>query len=276
MIFHFGHMYIDNGPGGKYDPMPVTLQAFKKVFIAWDQALEDKGWGSVFLGNHDFSRMVSRFGDTKQYWKESAKLLATVLFTMRGTVYVYQGDEIGMTNVAFDGIDKYRDIETLNSWKEAEHNGQDMKEFMELVHMQSRDNARTPLHWDNTSNAGFTNGEPWIDINPNYVDINIQAQEHDKDSILSYYRQLIKFRKENPTLVYGQFEPLDIDNEQIFAYLRYDDSNTFLVIHNFSEHQIRWEYPIEEGYKLVLTNKANSEHVNYLSAWQTKVLKRLK
>lgn len=274
MVFHFGHMYIDNGPGGKYDPKPVDLVDFKKVFIEWDKALDKKGWGSIFLGNHDFSRMVSRFGDTKNYWSESSKLLATVLFTLKGTVYVYQGDEIGMTNVAFDSIDDYRDIETLNSWKEAEVAGKDMSEFMKLVHMQSRDNARTPIQWNTEVNAGFSTGSPWICVNENFESINVTSQEIDPNSILNYYRKLIAFRKENSVLVYGQFEPLDINHEKVFAYKRFDDEVEFLLLHNFSDHSIHWQHAITDEYEVVLSNIDGDHDWDHLSAWQSKILKK--
>lgn len=276
MIFHFGHMYMDNGPGGKYDPQPFDLMDFKNVFIEWDRALENKGWGSVFLGNHDFSRMVSRFGDSEKYWTESAKLLATLLFTMRGTVYVYQGDEIGMTNVAFNSIEDYRDIETLNSWKEAEEQGKDMDHFMELVHMQSRDNARTPIQWDATQYAGFSSNKPWIGVNDNYININVATQENDPNSILNYYRQLIRFRKENPVLVYGDFKPLDEKNNKLFAYTRTDSDKEYLIIHNFSDEHLSFDVSVDSEFEEVLTNQSLKSKWRDLAPWQSKILKGIK
>ena len=202
MVFHFGHMYIDNGPGGKYDPIPYDLVDMKKVFNAWDEKLAGKGWGSIFLGNHDFPRIVSRFGNDGMYWQESAKLLATLLLSMRGTPYIYQGDEIGMTNVAYESIEDYQDIETLNSWKDAMQKGVDPQNFIKLVHQQSRDNARTPFQWNTSKNGGFSEGKPWLKSNDNYELINVEKQENDENSVLNYYRKMVKFRKENPTLVF--------------------------------------------------------------------------
>ena len=205
MIFHFDHMFIDNGAGGKYDPIDVPLPKFKKVFNDWDEKLKGKGWGSIFLGNHDFSRMVSRFGnDNAEHHSNSAKLLAMLLLTMRGTTYLYQGDEIGMTNVAYPTIDYYNDVETLGSWNDAIKRGENMDEFIKLVHRQSRDNARTPMQWNNKINAGFSATNPWLIVNPNYEKINVEIQENNPNSILNFYRKMIAIRKTNNVLVYGE------------------------------------------------------------------------
>jgi len=206
MVFHFDHLTIDFGPEGKYDPIPLDFIRFKAIFRQWDEALAKEGWNSIFLGNHDFSRIVSRFGNDGQYHNESAKLLATLLMSLRGTPYVYQGDEIGMTNVAHPSIDLYDDVETRNAWKAAEEAGKDMEQFLKAVHWQSRDNARTPMQWDASAQAGFTKGRPWIPVNKNYPSINVEAAEKDSGSILHYYRKMIAFRKAHPTLVYGNFE----------------------------------------------------------------------
>ena len=276
MVFHFDHMYIDCGIGGKYDPQPFTLNDFKQVFTNWDEALKDNGWGSIFLGNHDFSRMVSRFGNVDGHHQESAKLLATLLLTLRGTVYVYQGDEIGMTNVAYPDISYYNDVETLNAWKEAEEQGGDMDAFFSIVHEQSRDNARTPVQWDATKNAGFSHGEPWLQVNPNYTDINVALQEEDPNSILNYYRKMIAFRKANPTLVYGDYECLDNGHEHLYVYHRWDSENDFLILHNFSNTAQNFETDLKENlYALVKTNSdvQTSDHFS-LGPWQTKILKK--
>jgi len=276
MIFHFGHMFIDNGPGGKYDPVPFSLIDFKNVFNAWDEQLKDKGWGSIFLGNHDFSRIVSRFGnDSPAYWEKSAKLLATMLLTLRGTVYVYQGEEIGMTNVAFDSIDDYQDIETLNSWKEAKANGKDMNEFLKSVHLQSRDNARTPMQWNNKKNAGFSEANPWLKVNPNYQSINVEKQSDDPQSILNYYRKMIAFRKANPVLVYGDYQSLDNENNQIYAYRRWYDDQEFIIIHNFSEEVVNWGWELGGDYELVNANYNSKKNLLTMQPWQSKILKRM-
>ncbi|MEQ9298705.1 MAG: alpha-glucosidase [Cyclobacteriaceae bacterium] len=235
MIFHFDHMFIDHGPGGKFDPVKYDLVHFKEIFAQWDKLMTKGGWSSLFLGNHDFPRMVSRFGNDKDYHVESAKALALMLFTMRGTPYIYQGDEIGMTNVAFDDISDYRDIETLQAHSGVQKENGDMEQFMAAVHWQGRDNARTPVQWDATANAGFSSGEPWIKVNPNYSDINVALQEHDSQSILNFYRSAVACRKEYQELVYADFEVIDVLNPRIFAYWRKGEGKTYLVLINFTE-----------------------------------------
>ncbi len=274
MVFHFDHMFIDCGPGGKYDPIPFGLNQFKQVFTNWDNALKSHGWGSIFLGNHDFSRMVSRFGNDTKYHSESSKLLATLLLTLRGTVYIYQGDEIGMTNVAYPDISHYNDVETLNAWKEAEKTGQDMEQFFKIVQRQSRDNARTPVQWDTTKNAGFSVGKPWLTTNPNYATINVASQEKEPDSILNYYRDMIALRKANPTLVYGDYECVDRAHDAIYAYRRWDDHSDFLILHNLSDtSQIFESNEIQDNFQLLKSNlEINSKENFKLAAWQTKIL----
>ena len=276
MVFHFDHLFIDCGEGGKYDPQPYDLPKFKKVFSDWDKALKNGGWGSIFLGNHDFSRMVSRFGDTGQYHEASAKLLVTLLMTMRGTVYIYQGDEIGMTNVAYPSIDDYNDVETLNAWKEAEKNGENMEQFLKIVHSQSRDNARTPMQWNSTENAGFSITSPWLQVNPNYIEINVAMQEKDSNSILNYYRDMIQFRKDNTVLVYGDYECLNEDHKELFVYRRWDETNEFLMLHNFSDNPQKFVTELnEKQFDLCKTNSnENKEDLFLLGPWQTKVLKK--
>ena len=276
MIFHFDHMFIDCGDKGKYYPIRFDLIDFKNVFTKWDEKLsQNNGWGSIFLGNHDFTRMVSKFGNDGEYHEASAKLLASLLLTLRGTVYMYQGDEIGMTNVAYPSIDDYDDVETLNAWKEAEENGEDMEAFLEVVHQQSRDNARTPIQWNGSANGGFTEGEPWIKVNENYKFINVESQEKDTNSILNFYRQMTSLRNENPVLVYGDYESLDEMNPQIYAYRRWDAENEFLMIHNFSDHSLQWEFEIDlASYEIVKTNVDSKSPVREFLPWQTKILKR--
>lgn len=276
MVFHFDHMFIDCGVGGKYDPVPFAFQTFKRVFNQWDAALKNGGWGSIFLGNHDFSRMVSRFGNDTEFREASAKLLAALLFTLRGTVYVYQGDEIGMTNVAYESIEEYNDVETLNAWKEAEDGGEDMDRFFGVVHSQSRDNARTPMQWNGESNGGFSTGKPWLKSNPNYKAINVAAQETDSSSILHFYRDMIAFRKDNKTFVYGDYECLDVEHESIFAYRRWDEDDEFLVLHNFSDAAVTWKTSLQlRRYRLIKSNiRENQDDHVALAPWQTKILKR--
>lgn len=269
MVFHFDHLTIDFGPEGKYDPVPVDFLRFKEIFSQWDQVLAEDGWNSIFLGNHDFSRIVSRFGNDRQYHNVSAKLLVTLLMSLRGTPYVYQGDEIGMTNVAHPSIDLYDDVETRNAWKAAEAAGKDMDQFLKAVHWQSRDNARTPMQWDATKQAGFTQGKPWIPVNKNYTQINVAAAENDPNSILYYYRKMIAYRKANPSLVYGHFEDLLPQHPYLFVYKRWDDKGTFLAVHNFRDENTNWEQK-ELGYRIEIGNYATSSR-QFLSPWESRI-----
>ena len=269
MVFHFDHLTIDFGPDGKYDPVPMDFVRFKAIFRQWDEALANDGWNSIFLGNHDFSRIVSRFGNDGIYREQSAKLLATLLMSLRGTPYVYQGDEIGMTNVAHSSIECYDDVETRNAWKAAEAAGKDMNKFLKAVHWQSRDNARTPMQWNASENAGFTTGKPWIPVNKNFTTINVETAEKEANSILHYYRKMIAFRKANPTMVYGDFEDLLPEHPQLFCYRRWDKEANFLLVHNFSDTPTSWEKP-SGNYESELGNYSN-EKQTLLAPWESRI-----
>lgn len=276
MVFHFDHLFIDYGPKGKYDPIPIDFILFKKIFSQWDNLLANKGWNSIFLGNHDFSRIVSRFGNDKDFHFESAKLLVTLLMTMRGTPYIYQGDEIGMVNVAHPSIDFYDDVETLNAWKLAEIEGEDMELFLKLVHKQSRDNARTPMQWDSSKNAGFTKSKPWIPLNNNFKMINVTDQEEDPHSILQYYRKMIAFRKANKTLVYGKYKDLEPNDSKLFIYKRWDKKNLFLIAHNFSDNSQEFNSDYIKGLTLSSSNYLSNEKRNSLQPWESRIYFKLK
>lgn len=269
MVFHFDHLTIDFGPDGKYDPVPLDFVRFKAIFRQWDEALANDGWNSIFLGNHDFSRIVSRFGNDGVYREQSAKLLVTLLMTLRGTPYVYQGDEIGMTNVAHSSIECYDDVETRNAWKAAEAAGKDMNKFLKAVHWQSRDNARTPMQWNASENAGFTTGKPWIPVNKNYPTINVETAEKEANSILHYYRKMIAFRKANTTLVYGDFVDLLPEHPQLYCYRRWDKEANFLLVHNFSDTPTSWEKP-SGNYEFVLGNYSNEKQA-LLAPWESRI-----
>ena len=271
MVFHFDHLFIDYGPKGKYDPIPIDFIRFKKIFSQWDNLLAEKGWNSIFLGNHDFSRIVSRFGNDKDYHFESAKLLVTLLMTMRGTPYIYQGDEIGMVNVAHPSIDFYDDVETLNAWKLAENEGKDMERFLKLVHKQSRDNARTPMQWDSSKNGGFTKSKPWIPLNKNFKMINVTNQEGDPHSILQYYRKMIAFRKANKTLVYGEYKDLEPNHSKLFIYKRWDEKYMFLVAHNFSNNIEEFSADYVKDHTLSSSNYLSNEKQNFLQPWESRI-----
>ncbi len=235
MIFHFGHMFIDQGPGGRFDPVPWTMKDFKQVFKTWNDAFKETGWGSVFLGNHDFPRMVSRWGNDREYWDKSAKLLITLLLTMRGTPFIFQGDEIGMTNTRLHAVSASQDIETQNGWREAKKKGVSESDFLKAANYAGRDNARTPMQWDNTSQGGFTDGKPWMKLNENVSHINTGSQQGVNDSILHYFKKLAALRKAYPVLTYGSYQPLDDTPASLFLYFRESEKEKLLIVFNFSD-----------------------------------------
>lgn len=241
MIFHFGHMFMDQGPGGRFDPIPWTLQDFKQVFVTWNEALKQNGWGSVFLGNHDFARMVSRWGNDREHWRASATLLLTLMLTQRGTPFVYAGDEIGMKNLTLGAIEESKDIETLNGWREARARGVAEADFLKVANYSGRDNARSPFQWSAQPHAGFTTGQPWMGVNPNYPKLNAAQQEADTESVLQYFRKLIRFRKAYPVLADGEYLPFTHEKEQIFAYVRQAPEEKLLVVMNFSNQPLTLE-----------------------------------
>ncbi|MGI8385859.1 glycoside hydrolase family 13 protein [Robertmurraya sp. P23] len=244
MVFQFEHMDLDSGPGGKWDLRPLKLKDLRDNFTKWQKGLEGEGWNSLYLNNHDQPRMVSRFGNDGKYRVESAKMLATFLHTLQGTPYIYQGEEIGMTNVKFDSIEEYKDIETLNMYNEkVKENSEDEAKVMESIYVKGRDNARTPVQWNASEHAGFTTGTPWITVNPNYKEVNVEQAVADPDSIFHYYKKLIKLRKENDVIVYGTYDLLLDDHEQIYAYTRTLKKEKLLVILNFSDHRPEFRLP---------------------------------
>ncbi|MBJ8200458.1 alpha-glucosidase [Bacillus cereus] len=249
MVFQFEHMDLDSGEGGKWDVKPCSLLTLKENLTKWQKALEHTGWNSLYWNNHDQPRVVSRFGNDGMYRIESAKMLATVLHMMKGTPYIYQGEEIGMTNVRFESINEYRDIETLNMYKEKviDH-GEDIEKVMESIYIKGRDNARTPMQWNDQNHAGFTKGEPWITVNPNYKEINVKQAIQDEGSIFYYYKKLIELRKNNEIVVYGSYD-LILDNDpSIFAYVRTYRDEKLLVIANFTADESVFEMPKDIGY----------------------------
>lgn len=276
MIFHFDHLTMDFGKEGKYDPIPFDFIKFKKIFSNWDKLFSKRGWNSIFLGNHDFSRIVSRFGNDNEFHEESSKLLATLLMTLRGTPSLYQGDEIGMTNIDYNNISFYDDVETINAWKEAIDNKKNMKKFFEAIQKQSRDNARTPMQWDNKKNAGFSKAKPWIKVNDNYKKINVKNQEKDLDSILNYYKLLIKLRKENSTLVYGKYEDLGPMHTKIFSYKRWDENDVFIIHLNFSNCLVKINSNEIKDYKLVISNYTFAKKSYNLNPWEARIYKLIK
>ena len=238
MVFQFEHMSLDRfGSLGRWGIYHAKLSDLRRCLSNWQTGLSKKGWNSLYWNNHDQPRVVSRFGcdATEEMRVRSAKMLGTLLHMMKGTPYIYQGEELGMTNVKFTSIDDYRDIEALNAWKEmTQQCGVSEEKMLSFLNWQSRDNARTPMQWDDSENAGFTTGTPWIKVNPNYRTINAQSQLTDENSIRSYYKKLIALRKTYPIIVYGDYTLLLPDDEQIFAYQRTLEGQKLLVLCNYS------------------------------------------
>lgn len=237
MVFQFEHMDLSAEAGAAVTLQKTqVLQHLRAVTTRWQKGLENRAWNSIYLGNHDQPRCVSQFGDDDEYRVESAKMLATFAHMLQGTPYIYQGDEIGMTNVAFESIEEYRDIATRNRYREAvEEKGVDPRLALQVVHARSRDNARTPMQWDASTHAGFTRGTPWINVNPNYTRINVAESLADSNSIFHYYRKLIRLRRENPVIVYGSFDLIVDSPEGIYAFLRTLEEDRLLVLLNFSK-----------------------------------------
>lgn len=251
MVFQFEHMDLDGGESFKWNDRKIKLTELKQVLSKWQTQLDGKAWNSLYWCNHDQPRMLSRLGnDSAEHREASAKMLATCLHMMQGTPYVYQGEELGMTNYPFRSLDEFRDIESINAYHELTEKGVIGKEDMfRYISYKGRDNARTPVQWDNSDNAGFTTGTPWIPVNPNYTEINAKEQLGRKDSVFHYYKELIRLRKEHEIIVYGQYELLAPESEEVFAYKRSLNGQELLVICNFTEKEIAFEAPEPEDEK---------------------------
>lgn len=247
MVFQFEHVSIGDGELGKWTTKRFDLQELKKVMTKWQTKLQGKAWNSLYLGNHDQPRSVSRFGNDKVEYREvSAKMLATCIHMMQGTPYIYQGEELGMTNAYFDKIEEYRDIETLNIYEELTSSGLISKEeMMKCIQARGRDNARTPMQWDDSEYAGFSTVKPWINVNKNYKRINAKEQLKRHDSVFRYYQKLIQLRKEYDIIPYGDYTLMEEDHKQIFAYKREYDNNKLLVILNFTDKEAQMSLPEE-------------------------------
>ncbi|MCR4782740.1 MAG: alpha-glucosidase [Lachnospiraceae bacterium] len=239
MVFQFEHILLDQIPGKeKWDLKPLKLTDLKRVFAKWQTELYATGWNSLFWNNHDLPRIVSRWGnDSKEYRTLSAKMLATILYGLQGTPYIYQGEELGMTNIKYDIAD-YKDIETLNIYDERIHTGYSKEDVMKSIYAKSRDNARTPMQWNSSLNAGFSSCKPWIKVNPNYVEINSESEVSNPDSVFNYYKKLISLRKKYDVFCDGKFKLLCPDDEKIFAYTRETESEKIMVVCNFGEDEV--------------------------------------
>ena len=276
MVFQFEHIGLDQQEGGeKWDLAPVDLGKLKQIFAKWQTELDNQGWNSLFWNNHDLPRMISRWGNDGQYRVESAKMLAILLHMQKGTPYIYQGEEIGMTNTAITDISQARDIETINMYHERLANGYTKEDIIHSINVKGRDNARRPVQWNNHAFAGFSTVEPWIAVNDNYEKINVEQALANPDSIFYTYQKLIALRKANPIMIWGDFELVDTQ-EEVFAYLRKYQGETWLVVTNFSNEAHDFKYDNAKAKEIVIENMPVqlSECLDLtLKPWQAFVVK---
>ena len=258
MIFQFEHLNL----WGEVGENKFNVKEYKKVLTKWQNALEGKGWNALFVENHDIPRVVSSWGNDNEYLEESAKAFALMYFMQKGTPFIYQGQEIGMTNVRFDSIEKYNDVKSINIYEEKINEGVIVNEALKAVASISRDNARTPMQWDSTNYAGFSENTPWIDVNENYKSINVESQLANENSVLNFYKKLIKIRKENPSLIYGRYDMILEEDEKIYAYTRTLDNDKYVVIVNLSDEEALYKYDdLDLIYEnLMLANYKVREH----------------
>ncbi|MBT2663760.1 alpha-glucosidase [Bacillus sp. ISL-45] len=270
MVFQFEHLDLWDS-----EKKALDLAKLKKTFTRWQKGLEGHGWNALFIENHDKARIVSTWGDDKEYWRESATALAAMYFLMQGTPFIYQGQEIGMTNVQFPSIEDYDDVAIKNLYKIRRENGVPHEEIMDFIWATSRDNSRTPMQWSDADNAGFTTGNPWLGMNPNYRDVNVEAQLKDPNSILHFYKKMIEVKKANEIFTYGTYDLVLEDHEQIYAYTRTLNDEQALVISNLSGVPAAFDFngfPLEES-KLLLNNyKAEEQEAPFtLKPYETRV-----
>ncbi|MYL69954.1 alpha,alpha-phosphotrehalase [Halobacillus litoralis] len=275
MIFTFEHMDLDSN-GDKWNWTNLNLVDLKENFEKWQTALHGVGWNSLYWNNHDQPRIVSRFGDDGEYREKSAKMLAICLHMMQGTPYIYQGEELGMTNVHFETLEEYKDIELLNMYKEKKEQGWSHEDLMKAIYVKGRDNARTPIQWNDKENGGFTDGTPWIQVNPNYKEINAERALEDRNSVFYFYQQLIRLRKEINIITDGRFELVMREDPNVFAYKRVSDEGCLLIVCNFSEEEVALEEEIVkeiEGKPVVITNETESSNRGRLAPYEGTVYK---
>lgn len=256
-VFNFHHLKVDYVNGEKWTNAKLDFHKLKEILMEWQLGIYDgNGWNAIFWCNHDQPRVVSRFGDdsTPHNHRESAKMLATVLHMLQGTPYIYQGEEIGMTDPHFNDINQYRDVESLNAYDNMKERGFEESEILEILGQKSRDNSRTPVQWSNLENAGFTTGQPWIDIPENYHSINVETAINDENSVLHTYRKLIQLRHEHDIVTYGSIEPLHMEHDKLFIYKRHYNEETWLIIANFSKESCEIPADINLEGEVMITN----------------------
>lgn len=275
MVFQFDHVTLSGNPDkrlGKWYDEPIKLVDLKKSLSTWETELNGKGWNSLYWNNHDQPRAVSRFGtDDPKYRDKAAKMLGTTLHMMQGTPYVYEGEELGMTNVHYSKLSQFEDVESLNAYHEFVDDEKivDKDSMLKYLSYKSRDNARTPMQWDKTKNAGFTSGKPWFELNPNYQTINARDQIEDSNSVFSYYKKLIELRHKSDLIIYGDYELLDPEDEEVFAYKRRYNGETLLVISNFTDKEITRDYGQKDG-QLLIGNYDDDKNMD-LRPYESKV-----
>lgn len=281
MCFNFHHLKVDYKNGDKWALMSPDIEQLKKLLIQWQLEMQEHGgWNAVFWCNHDQPRIVSRLGDDKEYWEASAKMLATSIHLLRGTPYIYQGEEIGMTNPCFTSIAQYRDVESLNYYHILLEEGKSNEEALAILSAKSRDNSRTPMQWSEEANAGFSGAKPWIDIPDNYLRINVRHEVDDETSVLAYYRKLIQLRKEKKVIADGRIEFMFQEIPGLFAYKRYSEGNELIILNNFTKIILHVNQTVfeEKIYKKILGNYEAilwSEGQISLRPYETIILEKL-
>ena len=273
MVFHFEHVSIDHGAGGKFEPLRFRVSQLSEVFRRWQEGLADSGWQSLYWNNHDQPRVVSRFGDPDRFWRESATALATILHMQRGTPYIYQGEEIGMTNMPFASIDEFRDIESLCHHRDATARGLPEDVILASLQTMGRDNARTPMQWSTGPNGGFSEATPWIPVNPNADRINVAAQHGVRGSVLEHYKSLIQIRHRLPVVAHGNFSMLEGFPADVVAFVRRDQDTELLVAANLGGAEICFRPPGWGNAELLLGNYPGPTQPT-LRPWEAVVLSR--
>ncbi|MER1996756.1 MAG: alpha-glucosidase [Arthrobacter sp.] len=271
MLFQFEHVNLDHGPGGKWDRRPVNLRDLKTSWNRWQRGLAERGWNSLYLSNHDQPRHVSRYGNDGVYRYESATLWATLLHMQRGTPFIYQGEEIGMTNAGFATIEQYRDVESLNYYAEATARGMDPSAALEVLRHASRDNARTPMQWNPGPGAGFTDAVPWIGVGPRYREINVEQDRAAEKSVFRYYQELIRLRHELPVVAIGDFQLLHANHPALFAFRRGLDGKALGVMGNLTNRDLDVPEDLQQG-ELILSNYGAGQPTAVLGPWEARVM----
>lgn len=267
MVFQFEHIGLDEQPSKqKWDTQPLNFIKLKEVFSKWQTALDGEGWNSLFWNNHDIPRIVSNWGDdSPQYRKVSAKMFATFLHFLKGTPYIYQGEEIGLTNTPVSSIEEVNDIESINMYYERLQEGYNEKDIIRAINKKGRDNARRPIPWDDSVNGGFTTGTPWLALNPNYKELNIKKDQQDEESVFNYYKKLIQLRKEHELIVWGDYKELLPNDSQLFVYERSYQGETWLIIINFYEKTTIYENEDQIVETIIISNyKDGGKNLNHL------------